>query len=58
MDCFSFTAEITDERTLMLPTGSAIGRGPVAITPAWRTSATPGGEARLGKHSIKYALAM
>jgi hypothetical protein len=34
MDCFSFTAEITDERTLMLPTGSAIGRGPVAITPA------------------------
>jgi hypothetical protein len=34
MDCFSFTAEITEERTLTLPPGSPTGCVTVAITPA------------------------
>jgi hypothetical protein len=34
MDCFSFTAEIKEDRTLRLPDGSPTGRVTVAITPA------------------------
>ena len=34
MSCFSFTAEITEDRTLTLPPGSPTGRVTVAITPA------------------------
>jgi hypothetical protein len=34
MACFSFTAEIKEDRTLQLPAGSPTGRVTVAITPA------------------------
>lgn len=47
MDSFSFTAEITEERTLTLPPGSPTGRVTVAITPA--EGATPSGRRLLAK---------
>jgi hypothetical protein len=47
MDSFSFTAEITEERTLTLPPGSPTGRVTVAITPA--EGETPSGRRLLAK---------
>jgi hypothetical protein len=40
MGSFSFTAEITEDRTLTLPPGSPTGRVTVAITPAVANAAT------------------
>lgn len=47
MGCFSFTADITEERTLTLPPGSPTGRVIVAITPA--EDETPSGRRLLAK---------
>jgi hypothetical protein len=40
MACFSFTAEIKEERTLQLPAGSPTGRVTVAITLAAEAAQT------------------
>lgn len=40
MGCFSFTADIQEDRTLHLPAGSPTGRVTVAITPADETAPT------------------
>ncbi|MFN7898799.1 MAG: hypothetical protein ACK5N0_03910 [Synechococcaceae cyanobacterium] len=47
MDSFSFTAEITEERTLTLPPGTPSGHVTVAITPA--EGETPSGRRLLAK---------
>jgi len=55
MGCFSFTAEITEERTLTLPPGSPTGRVTVAITPA--EGETPSGRRLLAKlHGLQAAI--
>lgn len=55
MGCFSFTAEITAERTLTLPPGSPTGRVTVAITPA--EGETPSGRRLLAKlHDLQAAI--
>lgn len=47
MGCFSFTAEIKEDRTLQLPAGFPTGRVTVAITPA--DEVTPTGRRLLDK---------
>jgi hypothetical protein len=47
MGSFSFTAEITEDRTLTLPPGSPTGRVTVAITPA--EDGAPSGRRLLAK---------
>jgi hypothetical protein len=55
MGCFSFTAEITEERTLTLPPGSPTGRVTVAITPA--DDEEPSGRRLLAKlHDLQAAI--
>ena len=55
MGCFSFTAEITEERTLTLPPGSPTGRVTVAITPA--EGEEPSGRRLLAKlHDLQAAI--
>jgi hypothetical protein len=47
MGSFSFTTEIKEDRTLLLPAGTPIGRVNVAITPA--EEAAPTGRRLLAK---------
>ncbi len=47
MGSFSFTTEIKEDRTLLLPAGTPIGRVTVAITPA--EEAAPTGRRLLAK---------
>jgi len=47
MGCFSFTAEIKEDRTLQLPAGTPTGLVTVAITPA--AEAVPTGRQLLAK---------
>jgi tRNA(Phe) wybutosine-synthesizing methylase Tyw3 len=55
MSCFSFTAEITEDRTLTLPPGSPTGRVTVAITPA--DGEEPSGRRLLAKlHDLQAAI--
>jgi len=55
MSCFSFTAEISEERTLTLPPDSPTGRVSVAITPA--ECKTPSGRRLLAKlHDLQAAI--
>ena len=55
MSCFSFTAEITEDRTLTLPPGSPTGRVTVAITPA--DGEEPSGRRLLAKlHELQAAI--
>jgi len=55
MSCFSFTAEISEERTLTLPPDSPTGRVSVAITPA--ECETPSGRRILAKlHDLQAAI--
>lgn len=55
MGCFSFTAEISEERTLTLPPGSPTGRVTIAITPA--EGEEPSGRRLLAKlHDLQAAI--
>ena len=55
MGSFSFTAEITEDRTLTLPPGSPTGRVTVAITPA--DGEEPSGRRLLAKlHDLQAAI--
>jgi hypothetical protein len=57
MGCFSFTAEIKEDRTLQLPEGSPTGRVTVAITPADQPS--PTGRRLLAKlHDLQAAISV